>query len=343
MRAFGYQFNFGVTDMAYCNDRRKLILGALQLGAGTLFTTHAQANKKPIRIITSSTPGGVPELSARELARRMAVDLDHPIYIEPKPGGFGAIWANELKRAAPDGFTLGATFMAMHCIFPLVRKPSPFDPIKDFASIGTWTEGAFVLCASSQSGITSVAQVVEQAPKTPKQISFGVVGVASPGSLLMELFMKRTNIKLLQVNYKPNELTLAAARGEIDLVIDGTQQLVPWIENKQLIPLAVFSDKRLPRLPDIPTVVEAGVKTTAGLSQLIWHGLVGPVGLPDEVVQRFAMSIQRVCSQPDFIKWNEGAGRVMNYTSPRQMTIRVQDELRIWSEVVDSAGIRLEG
>lgn len=292
--------------------------------------------------MTSSIPGGVPDVSTRELVRRMAIDLDYPMYVENKPGGFGAVWANELKRAAPDGLTLGTTYMAQHSVFPVARNPAPYDPIRDCTSIGTWTEGYFLIVATAQSGYKSLADVLTAAPKISREINYGVTSPGSPGNLLMELLKSRVGVRMSSVFYKPGELALAGVRGDVELLIDGTQQLIPFVENGKFVPLALFAPKRIGRLPQVPTIVEAGVPATPGLSQEIWHGLVGPANLADTVVARLHSSMKRVCTQPDFIKWNEDAGRIVNLTSPAEMSERVRREMAVWADVVAKANIRLD-
>jgi tripartite-type tricarboxylate transporter receptor subunit TctC len=272
----------------------------------------------------------------------MAIDLDHPMYVENKPGGFGAVWANELKRAAPDGLTLGTTYMAQHSVFTVARNPAPYDALRDCTNIGTWTEGYFLMVATAQSGYKSLAEVMAAAPKISREISYGVTSPGSPGNLLMELLKSRTGVRMTSVFYKPGELTLAGVRGDVEILVDGTQQLIPFVENGKFVPLALFGPRRISRLPQVPTVFEAGIPTSPGLTQEIWHGLVGPANLPEPIVRRLHDSMKRVCAQPDFVKWNEDAGRIVNLTTPAEMTDRVRREMAVWADVVAKAKIRLD-
>jgi tripartite-type tricarboxylate transporter receptor subunit TctC len=321
--------------------RRILLCASLAATVAPHFSATAN-EKKPIRVLTSSIAGGVPDVSTRELVRRMAIDLNTPMYVENKPGGFGAIWANEIKRSAPDGLTLGTTYMAQHSVFTVARNPAPYDALRDCTNIGTWTEGYFLIVATAKSGYGSLKELLNATTKVSQGINYGVTSLGSPGNLLMELLKSRTNAAMNSIFYKPGELQLAALRGDVGVIVDGTQQLIPHIQSGQFVPLAIFAPQRISRLPNVPTLVEAGIPFSPGLSQEIWHGLVGPAGMPEPIVSRLHASMKRICDQPDFIQWNEDAGRIVKLTSPSAMTERVRREISIWSEVISKTNIRLD-
>jgi tripartite-type tricarboxylate transporter receptor subunit TctC len=314
--------------------RRNLLQAATLLS----LSGFAQAqDARPIRLLVPTVPGAVPDLANRELARRLQIELGQTIVVENKPGAGGALLAHELRRAAPDGHTLGGMFMSFMSVSPSLYKPQPFHPVQDFSHIGTWCHGYFVLAVPAASPWRRVQDLLAAARAEPGRVQFGTAGNGTPGHLFVSQLAHVAQVQWSHIPFKGSaDVVLSGVRGDVSFITDGTQLVLPHVVAGRLRALAVMAPRRLPALPDVPTLGEAGL---AGIEHPVWHGLIAPVGLPAAVSLRLQTAVATVSQQPDFIKWNEDAGRFVEWRDGERMRQQVAREFDFWATEIRRAGI----
>lgn len=320
--------------------RRELIQAsaAAALSPATFWSGSSRAqDTRPIRLLVPTVAGAVPDIANRELARRLQAELGQTVVVENKPGGTGVVMVAELKRAAPDGHTLAAGFLSTLSVTPSVIKPQPYHPVEDFSHLGIWCHGYFVLAVPAASPWKTVADVLAAARASSVPLHVGTAGVATPGHLFVSQWSHAAGVPLSHIPFKGSaDVVLAGVRGEVPLITDGTQLVLPHVAAGRLRVLAVFAPSRLPVLPETPTMAEAGF---AGIDHPVWHGLFAPAGLPSAVSQRLQAALVKVTQQADFQRWNEDAGRWVAWRSGEQMRSQVAREFAFWTQEVARAGI----
>ncbi|MEN9630555.1 MAG: hypothetical protein RJA10_3783 [Pseudomonadota bacterium] len=318
--------------------RRQLVQATAAAAAVALWPARARAQDlRPIRLLVPTVPGAVPDIANRELARRLQAELGQTVVVENKPGGTGIVMAGELKRAAPDGHTLAAGFLSTLSVTPSLFKPQPYHPVDDFSHLGIWCHGYFVLAVPASSPWTTVADVLAAARASQVPVHFGTAGNATPGHLFVTQWSHAAGVQLSHVPFKGSaDVVLSGVRGDVPMITDGTQLVLPQVAAGKLRALAVFAPRRLAALPATPTLAEAGF---AGIDHPVWHGLFGPAGLPAAVSSRLQAAVLKVTQQLDFQAWNEEAGRTVEWRSGEQMRGQVSREFAFWAREIQRAGI----
>ncbi len=315
-------------------QRRTLLIGMAAALAQP--ATRAQ-DARPVRLLVPTVPGAVPDVINRELGRRLQAELGQTVVVENKPGGGGALMAAELKRAAPDGLTLGATYLSILSVSPSLFKPQPFDPLADFSHIGIWCHGYFVLAVPAASPWKTLADVLAAARAEPGRVQFGTAGMATPGNLFVTQLAHAAQVQLSHIPFKGSvDVVMAGVKGVVPLVTDGTQLVLPQIAAGHLRALAVMAPRRLTTMPEVPTLAESG---WAGIDHPVWHGLVAPAGLPAAASARLQAAVSRVTQDAEFARWNEAAGLWVEWRDGERMRAQVSREFAFWAREIQRAGI----
>jgi tripartite-type tricarboxylate transporter receptor subunit TctC len=321
---------------------RRAILGAA-LGL-TMMGAQAQGYpNKPIQLIVPYTAGGPTDVAARLMAQRLGERLGQSVVVQTILGAGGIIGSEVASRAKPDGYTLyfGVNSMA---IFPHVRPPSnplPFNP-NDFVPIGGVAESAHVLLASKNSGFHTVPEMVAAAKKNPEGVSYGSAGVGGTTHLPLALFAHRAGIKLLHVPYKGAAPALQdTIAGRVSMSTPGySGAITEAVKAGSVVPLAVTSAKRLPFMPDVPTLAEA-----SGYPDMvfpIWYGVFGPKGTPPDVVNRISAELKAMADEPEYAKKLAIQGNVASYLPPAQLGKLLSDDIKRLGEKIKASGITFE-
>lgn len=314
----------------------------IQSGLGTALLSGASrvgAQNSTLRLMVPSPAGSVPDVTVRELAQRLARKIGQSFVVENKPGAGGILMAHELKRAVPDGRTIGATFFSYLSVSPSLYRTARFDPIEDFSHLGIYTHGYFLIAAAPESPVRSIADLLQMARQAPGEVNFGSAGMATPAHLLMSQFSHIAGITLNHVPFKSSTgVVQAGVNSEVPVISDGTQYLLPQAAAGKLRILAAMAPTRLPSLPQVPTLHELGIR---GIDQPVWHGLIAPKGVPELVLARLSESLAEVCAEPDFKRWNENAGRQVEHVGPAAMRAQVQREVALWAREIARANIQV--
>ncbi|MCD6078569.1 MAG: hypothetical protein K0R89_2507 [Ramlibacter sp.] len=323
------------------NISRRTLLGA-SLAAVPAFASAQAYPNRPIQIIVPVSAGGPTDTVARVMAQRLGDRIGQGVIVQNILGAGGVVGTEQAFRAKPDGYTLylGVNSMAIYPNVRPVSNPLPFN-VTEFVPIGGIAESAHVLVANKASGIRSVADLVAAAKKNPEAISYGSAGVGGTTHLPPALFAHRAGIKMLHVPYKgAAPAVMDTIAGRVTLAAPGySGALDEPIRTGQLVPIAVTSAKRVPFLPDVPTLVESGYPD---MVFPIWYALFGPKGTPHEVVQKLSVELQAMAQEPEYAKKMYQQGNIANYVPPDVLGKTLAEDTRRLGERIRASGISFQ-
>lgn len=301
--------------------------------------TAAWPEAKPIRLLVGQPAGYSPDITSRQLAEALSAELKQTIVVENKPGGGGALMMRELRKAAPDGYTLGSVFWNQMTVAPTLVKQIDYDPAEDFSHVGIWSIGAQLLVAHAGSGIRSMADLVAKARAAQPPMNWASQGNGSPGHIFMSLLLDKAGLTMNHVPFAGSQAVTAAVAGDVPVAITGVIDSAGFVRSGQLVALAVTGPRRLPLLPQVPTLTESG---HPGVEYGVWAGLIAPKHTPADVVQRLHAALQAAAMQPALRDKREAAGALMQVSSAADMQRRVREETVFWRGVVQRAGIKTD-
>jgi tripartite-type tricarboxylate transporter receptor subunit TctC len=302
------------------------------------FCVHAQTwPQKPVKVIVPFPPGGVTDALARITADWLTQRLGQPVIPENRPGASGAIAAELVARAEPDGYTLFSAATPQLAIVPHVQKIN-YDPVKDFAPISIVGTNPFALGCNQKIAATSLKQLVDYARAHPGELSYASPGSGSVGHLTMELFLARAGLKMEAVLYKGGGPAIAdVVAGHVPCYFGNLNEILPHAGGGKINVLAVSGETRAPQLPQVPTVAEQGYP---GFRTVTWNGYVAPAATPRSIVDRIAREIAAGCRDAAFTARLEKIGVDPVCGTPAAFERAVRDDLALWKEAVQAAGLK---
>lgn len=313
---------------------------ALLLAATLSFAAHAQQwPQKPVKVIVPFPPGGVTDSIARITAEWLTQRLGQPVVAENRPGASGAIAAELVARADPDGYTLFSAATPQLAIVPHVQKIN-YDPLKDFAPISIVGTNPFALgCNGDKVPVSSLKELVAYVKQRPGQLSYASPGQGSVGHLTMALFLARAEIRMEPVLYKGGGPAVAdMVGGHVPCYFGNLNELIPHAGSGGKIRLlAVSSEQRARQLAHVPTVAEQGFP---GFRTLTWNGYIAPANTPPAVIERIAREIGAGCKDAAFVARLEKIGVDAVCSTPADFSKAVREDLATWKEAVQAAGMK---
>ena len=308
-----------------------------------LFSLHAAAQDypaKPITVVVSYSAGGNNDLRARQLAVPVAQALGKPIVTDNRPGASGNIGHALVARAAPDGYTLGIGAMGPLAVNSALYPNMGFDPQKDFVPVILIERAPLVLVTRADKPYKSVQEVVAAAKAKPATLTIGNAGSGGAHHLAAKVFEQTAGIEMISVPYKGGgPAATALLSGEIDLMFEQTYAALPSIQAGKTRALAVTSEKRLPSLPNVPTMAELGYPQVTVSN---WLGLVAPKGTPPAVVKKLNDAYNQALAMPDMREKIVAPGNVVGGGTPEEFAALIAAEGKRWPALVKSAGIKVE-
>ena len=295
--------------------------------------------ERPITFIVPYTPATGIDLVARQLAARLPKALGQTVVVENLAGASGNIGSEKAARAQPDGYT----FMVQVNTLVMNRslyKSLPYDPVGDFDPVGLTSWGTLLLVANPEQKPDTVQQVVAAAKAAPGKLNYGTPGVGTPHHLSMALFMQQTGAEMMHVPYKGTAGAVTdILGGRIDYMFLPVHVALPQIKAGKLKVIATGSAKRLPQLPEVPTLAEAGLK---GGDVDMWYGVLAPKGTPPAIIARMNKEISAILNSPELSTAFEAQGMVPATSTPAQFGELIAKDAKRWSDVVQKAGISAE-
>ena len=293
---------------------------------------------KPIRVLIGFSPGSEIDTIGRLLVQKMGEGLGQPLIVENRLGAGGTVAAAAVASAAPDGYTLlinSVSHAGVQALYPKL----PFDTIKDFAPVSQLTSAPNVLLVAPSSGIKSVKELVAMAKEKPGQVNFGSAGVGSGTHMTLEQFRLATGIQVIHVPYKGvPEVMTDTATGRVNTSFAPIGNALGMVKDGRLVPLAVSTSARVPSLPDVPTLTEAGVP----LDWDQWYGMFAPAKTPPQIVNQLSREVARVLSQPDVRERIANRGSVPKPSTPEEFEAFVKAEVAKVGKVIRDGNIRID-
>jgi tripartite-type tricarboxylate transporter receptor subunit TctC len=300
---------------------------------------HAQNYpNRAVRVLVPLSAGGGMDTVARGLGQRLGDVLGQSFVVDNRPGAGSQIALEILAASAPDGHTL-MMISATTVVHPILYK-SRFDILRDFAPVSQVSAQGYVLVVHPAVPVKSVAELVQYLRANPGKLNYGSSGIGSPIHMSGELFQIATGTRMIHIPFKGmgaayNDLV----GGHVELSFPTIISSIPHINAGRLRALAVTPATRVPALPDIPTMAEAGVP---GVVVLNWYGLIAPARTPKRVIDQLAGETIKAMQAPDMTKRLVAEGSTAVGSSPQQFAAHLRAEHELWSRVIKQAGIRGE-
>ncbi len=309
--------------------------------AAALLPATARSQDYPnrtVRLIVPFAAGTGADTTARYLAQQLAERLKQPFVVENRPGAGAAVGVSALKRATPDGYTIGQIVSA-NVVQPWLVKESPFDIRKDFAPIAMMYSGPMVMTASPSFAPRTVAEVLAFAKANPGKVSVGSIGTGSATHLAAELLRQMSGAELVNVPFKSAiEMHQAVASGNVSVSFDSYGSPRPLVEAGRLRVVAVTTRDRLSILPQVPAIAE----TYAGFDMASWVGLGAPLGTPPEVLATLTREIRAVMQTPEWAALLAANGVEPSLMSAAEFGQRIAGDFDKFGRIVTGAGIKPE-
>jgi len=315
------------------------IAGLLVLLATLMLPAHAQNYpNRAVRVLVPLSAGGGMDTVARGLGQRLGDVLGQSFVVDNRPGAGSQIALEILAASAPDGHTL-MMISATTVVHPILYK-SRFDILRDFAPVSQVSAQGYVLVVHPAVPVKSVAELVQYLRANPGKLNYGSSGIGSPIHMSGELFQIATGTRMIHIPFKGmgaayNDLV----GGHVELSFPTIISSIPHINAGRLRALAVTPATRVPALPDIPTMAEAGVP---GVVVLNWYGLIAPARTPKRVIDQLAGETIKSMQAPEMTKRLVAEGSTAVGSSPQQFAAHLRAEHELWSKVIKQAGIRGE-
>jgi tripartite-type tricarboxylate transporter receptor subunit TctC len=292
-----------------------------------------------IRLIVPFTPAGGPDMIARFVAERLSPRLGQPVAVENMPGASGNIGSQVVARAKPDGNTIMSSVNTL-VMNASLYKNLPYDPVTDFAPISLTAWGSLVLVANPAQKPNTLAEFIAAAKAAPRTINYGSPGVGTPHHLSMALVETETGIELVHVPYKGAAGALQdLLGGQIGYMFQPVHVAATYIKAGKLKAIAVGSPKRLPVLPDVPTLIEAGLKNA---DVDMWYGLFAPKDTPADIIARYNKDVVAILGSDEANKAFSAQGLIPTTSTPAALGEIVARDRKRWAEIVAKRGIAAE-
>jgi len=326
--------------MTSCTTWRRCSLSTAVIAIACAAVSPAIAQKYPaqtVRVIVPTSPGGAVDAFGRGVGRVVQQSFGVTTIVDNRAGANGAIGAEMVSKAPPDGSTL-LVIWGGHVINPLITKGVPFDPIRDFTPITRIGNIPLILVVHPSLPAKSVKELVALARAKPGMLTFASGGVGSGGHLSGELLKYMSKVDMLHIPYKGNSVALAdVLGGHVTLMFDTITTGIPHTQKGKLRLLAVTSAERAPQAPDAPTMQESGF---AGYETDAWYALLAPPKLSPAVQQQLNAELNKAFKDPAFREQFVAQGVRFVGGTPEQLEAHMRAESERWSKVFGAMGVR---
>lgn len=295
---------------------------------------------KPIRLVIPFPPAGATDIIGRLLAQRLGNALGQAIVVDNKPGAGGAIGTELAAKAPPDGYTILIATSSTHSVAPALDPKLPYDAVKDFAPIIHLADSPHVLVVSSTLPYKSVRELIAAAKAKPGSLNYGSSGVGTIVQLTAEEFKLAAKVDITHIPYKGTALAFSdLATGQVSMMFDNIISVQPGLQTGKVRPLGITSAKRSPLMPELPTMVEAGVP---GFVSDAYFGLWAPAGTPAAVIGKLNATVNKILGASDMKDQLARQGAVAVGGTPQEFARHIAGETAKWSRVIKEAGIKAE-
>lgn len=318
--------------------RRHVVLGCAAAVCGAA-VANPLSPERPIVIVDPATPGSSTDIFSRALAEGMSKATGHPVIVENKPGAAGALAAEYVASARPDGHTLGLAAVTTLAASPALNKALRYDPIRDFAPVTNMVTLPSATVVSADSPFRTLDELVAAARGAPGTVSYASPGIGSAGHILLEQFSHLAGVRFLHVPYRGSgPMYNDLFGGQLAVVSDNISSLLPHIRSGKVRALAIRDVRRIPQLPDVPVFAELGYQE---VSYPLWFGLVAPAGTPRDLVLRLNEMAHAGMRTPGFQQRVEDGAATYAPSTPEEFARQIAQWLGRFRSIVQAAGIKM--
>ena len=318
-------------------SRRQLLLAT----AASLASLPAWAQApKTVKLVVPFPPGGSTDILARAIGARLATQMGITVVIENKGGAAGSVGAGEVARMAPDGATLMMGHIGTLAINPSIYPKLPYDPVKSFAPLALVARVPNVLVVNEKFPATDFKGFIAKAKAEPGRLNYASGGNGSAAHITFEYLKQQTGIFMPHIPYRGAAPAVSdVLGGQVEAIFTGSPALISHIRGGKLRPLAVSSPKRMPALPDVPTVAESGYP---GFDADQWYGIVAPAGLPAPLVALYNSEINKALASPEVARALAIEGAEPTPTTPQAFAQLIASEIPRWGQVIKRGNVKAD-
>ena len=296
--------------------------------------------ERPINMIVPFAPGGTSEIVARTVAAELSKQLGQTVYVENKGGGAGIPAMQDVAKAAPDGHTLILGHVGSLAVNPYIFPNQPFDVNRDFMPVTMLAKVPNLFVIHPDVPAKNYKEFVAYTKANPGKLNYGTAGNASAGHLAMEYLKLVEGMFITHIPYRGAGPALNdTVSGQVPIIFDNVPSALPYIKDNRLVAIAVAAPQRLAVLPNVPTFKELGLEP---VNRMAYYGILGPKGLPQEVVDKVNAATLKALQDPAVRKRIEDTGSIIIGNTPAQFARQMADELGVYKKVVEQQKLKLD-